>query len=180
MDAAEQMECLILRCQVGDQDAFEEVFRRFQPRIEYYVRRLSATDQGVDDLLQDIWLKVIRKIHTLKQPRAFVSWLYRIARNELYGRSRRAMIRTMSFDEEPPATQDEPDSWLSATEDVERIHRGLDRIKPHHREILILSFLEQLDHSEIAAILACKPGTVRTRLFYAKQALRKEMEGHHD
>ena len=180
MDAAEQMECLILRCQVGDHDAFEEVFRRFQPRIEYYVRRLSATDQGVEDLLQDIWLKVIRKIHTVKHPGAFISWLYRIARNELYGRARKASVQTTSYDEEPVAPQDDPDAWLLAAEDVEQIHHALDRIKPHHREILILSFLEQLDHAEIASILACKPGTVRTRLFYAKQALRKEMEGTHD
>jgi RNA polymerase sigma-70 factor (ECF subfamily) len=180
MDAADQMECLILRCQVGDHDAFEEMFRRFQPRIEYYVRRLSATEQGVEDLLQDIWLKVVRKIHTLKHPRAFVSWLYCIARNELYGRGRKAAIHTLSYEEEHLATHDDPDAWLLAAEDAERIHRSLDRINPHLREILILSFMEQLDHAEIAIILACKPGTVRTRLFYAKQALRKEMEGTHE
>jgi RNA polymerase sigma-70 factor (ECF subfamily) len=180
MDAAEQMECLILRCQVGDHDAFEEVFRQFQPRIEYYVRRLSATEQGVEDLLQDIWLKVVRKIGTLKHPRAFVSWLYCIARHELYGRGRKVTLQTIAYEEEHLATHDDPDTWLLATEDAERIHRSLDRIKPHHREILILSFMEQLDHAEIAAILACKPGTVRTRLFYAKQAFRKDMEGTHD
>ena len=180
MDAAEQMECLILRCQVGDHDAFEEVFRRFQPRIEYYVRRLSATEQGVEDLLQDIWLKVIRKIHTLKHPRAFVSWLYHVARNELYGRGRNPAPQTVAYEEEHLATDDDPDAWLLAAEDIERIHRSLDRIKSQHREILILSFMEQLDHAEIAAILACKAATVRSRLFYAKQALRKEMEGTHE
>ena len=180
MDAAEQMECLILRCQVGDHEAFEEVFRRFQPRIEYYVRRLSATEQGVEDLLQDIWLQVVRKIHTLKCPQAFVSWLYRVARNELCRRGRKAALQTVAYEEGHLAADDDPDAWLLATEDVERIHRGLDRIKSHQREILILSFMEQLEHAEIAVILECKPATVRTRLFYAKQALRKEMEGTHD
>jgi RNA polymerase sigma-70 factor, ECF subfamily len=179
MDAAEQLECLVLRCQVGDHAAFEEVFRRFQPRIEYFVQRLSASDQGVEDLLQDIWLKVIRKIRSLEHSRAFVSWLYRIARNELYGRGRQQIPQASPYEEEPLATDNDPDASLMAAEDAERIHRGLDRIKAHHREILILSFMEQLDHAEIGEILACKPGTVRTRLFYAKQALRKEMEGIH-
>jgi RNA polymerase sigma-70 factor (ECF subfamily) len=176
METAEQLECLVLRCQVGDHAAFEEVFRQFQPRIEYYIRRLSRTDQGVDDLLQDIWLKVIRGISSLKHPPAFVSWLYRVARNELYGRGRQPAAMA-ALPEEPPGAGGDPDTVLIAAEDAERIHRGLGRLKPHHREILILSFMEQLAHAEIAEILTCTPGTVRTRLFYAKQALRKELEG---
>lgn len=176
MENADQLECLVLRCQVGDHAAFEEVFRRFQPRIEYYIRRLSRTDQGVEDLLQDIWLKVIRGIASLKHPPAFVSWLYRVARNELYGQGR-LQKATVELPEDTMGTGGDPDTVLIAAEDVERIHRGLDRIKSHHREILILSFMEQLAHAEIAEILTCTPGTVRTRLFYAKQALRKELEG---
>lgn len=177
METAEQLECLVLRCQVGDHAAFEEVFRQFQPRIEYYIRRLSRTDQGVEDLLQDIWLKVIRKISSLKHPRAFVSWLYRVARNELYGRGRQQKDTVGLPEEDTMGTGGDPDTVLIAAEDAERIHRGLGRLKPHHREILILSFMEQLAHAEIAEILTCTPGTVRTRLFYAKQALRKELEG---
>lgn len=176
METAEQLECLVLRCQIGDHAAFEEVFRCFQPRIEYYIRRLRRRDQGVEDLLQDIWLKVIRGIPSLKHPRAFVSWLYRVARNELYGQGRQQKA-TVALPEDTMGNGGDPDTVLIAAEDAERIHRGLDRIKPHHREILILSFMEQLAHAEIAEILTCTPGTVRTRLFYAKQALRKELEG---
>lgn len=181
MEIADQLECLVLRCQVGDHAAFEEVFRRFQPRIEYYIRRLSHTDEGVEDLLQDIWLKVIRKIPSLKHPRAFVSWLYRVTRNELYGRGRQpaAMMEQKELAEHAAGTGGDPDTILIAAEDAERIHRGLDNLKPHFREILILSFMEQLAHAEVAEIVACTPGTVRTRLFYAKQALRKELEGTH-
>ncbi len=181
METADQLECLVLRCQVGDQAAFEEVFRQFQPRIEYYIRRLSHTEEGVDDLLQDIWLKVIRKISSLKHPRAFVSWLYRVTRNELYGRGRQpvAVKEMTELPEDATGTGGDPDTILIAAEDAERIHRGLDKLKAHHREILILSFMEQLAHAEVADILACRPGTVRTRLFYAKQALRKELEGTH-
>jgi RNA polymerase sigma-70 factor (ECF subfamily) len=175
METAEQLECLVLRCQVGDRDAFEEVFRRFQPRIEYYVRRLSRSDRGVEDLLQDIWLKVIRKIHSLKHPRAFVSWLYRVARHELYGRGRRP-VHMAELPEETAAPGGDPDAVLIAAEDAARVHRSLDCLRPLHREILILSFMEQLAHAEIAEILVCTPGTVRTRLYYAKQALRKELE----
>jgi RNA polymerase sigma factor (sigma-70 family) len=89
MDARQQLSDLVQRCQQGDHTAFEAVFREFQPRLAYYFQRLNPVRQGTDDLIQEVWIKVLRKIRTLKDPQAFVAWLYRIARNELFTRTGR-------------------------------------------------------------------------------------------
>ena len=64
VDANEPTEVVVLRCQIGDAVAFEELFERFQPRLRYFLRRLDQTGTDIEDLLQDIWLIVIRKITT--------------------------------------------------------------------------------------------------------------------
>ncbi len=178
MDASQQLGDLIQRCQQGDHAAFEVVFREFQPRLAYYFQRLNHGRQGTDDLIQEVWIKVIRKIRTLKDPQAFVAWLYRIARNELFTRTRqRKQVAPMP--DEPMVTDALPGDRLLLEENVEQVHAALDRLKPHHQEILILHFMEQMSHAQIATVLKCSENTVRSRFFYAKQTLRKELERYH-
>jgi RNA polymerase sigma-70 factor (ECF subfamily) len=169
---------LVRRCQSGEHAAFEEVFRQFQPRLRYYIRRLSGGDGHVEDTLQETWVKVVRGIRSLKDRQAFVAWLYRIARNEVYGRGRTSDPFVELTDEhlELPADADDP---AFTTEDIGRLHQSLSRLKPHHREVLTLCFLEELPQSQIAAILGLRANTVRTRIYYAKQALQREMETSH-
>jgi RNA polymerase sigma-70 factor (ECF subfamily) len=175
----DQLQDLVRRCQGGEPAAFEEVFRQFQPRLRYYLRRLNCDGSHVDDTLQEIWVKVARGIRSLRDRKAFVAWLYRIARNEVYGRGRAPdpFVELTEEHLELPADAAEP---TFAAEDIGRLHRGLGRLKPHHREVLTLCFLEELSPGEIAEILGIRAATVRTRIYYAKQALRKEMEKSHE
>jgi DNA-directed RNA polymerase specialized sigma24 family protein len=69
MDFDKQLEKIVLRCQAGDRGAFEELFEMYQPRLKYYVRRLDDGDGGADDMLQEIWLTVFKKIHKLTKCR---------------------------------------------------------------------------------------------------------------
>lgn len=179
MDSSEKIEMLVLRCQIGDRDAFEELFEQFHPRIRYYVRRLDETDAYTEDILQDIWLIVLRKIQKLKDPKAFPAWLYRIARNEIYGRFRNKEPVSQLKEEELSLVSNEDDPEFTP-QNAAKIHKALNNIQPHHREVLTLCFLEEMPYQTIAEIIGCSLGTVKSRIFYAKQSLRKELESGYE
>ncbi|MCF7958375.1 MAG: sigma-70 family RNA polymerase sigma factor [Phycisphaerae bacterium] len=175
MEFDEQLEKLVHRCQDGEKAAFERLFEIYQPRLRYYVRRLDSGDGHTDDILQDIWLAVFKKIHKLKDTRSLGVWLYRIARNRVYDGFRRKdrFVRMPEEDEIPVSGTDEP---VFDAEDAEALHKAMERLKPQHREVLTLCFIEQMPYQSIADVVGCTIGTVRSRIFYAKHYLRKEME----
>ncbi len=177
MDFERQLEKTVHRCRDGDRAAFQELFEMYQPRLKYYVRRLDNGSANTDDILQDIWLTVFKNIHKLKDPEAFNVWLYRIARNTVYSGFRRKE-RFVTLPEEndlPVSGSVEP---VFDADDAERLHRALNVLKTHHREVLTLSFIERMSYQSIADVIGCNIGTVRSRIFYAKRSLRKEMERH--
>jgi RNA polymerase sigma-70 factor (ECF subfamily) len=175
MEFEERLEKTVHRCQDGERAAFEELFEMYQPRLKYYVRRLDSGDANTDDTLQDIWLAVFKKIHKLKDVQSFAVWLYRIARNKVYDGFRRKdrFVRLPKEDELPVSGSIEP---VFDTNHSEILHRALNTLKPHHREVLTLCFIEQMSYQSIADVVGCSIGTVRSRIFYAKQSLREEME----
>src|SRR4030066_606393 len=83
--AAELIEQLLrLRCQIGDKDAFTELIERYERPLRYFINRLLDNSELTEDIFQDTWLTVIRRIHGLRELDAFPAWLYRIARNKVY------------------------------------------------------------------------------------------------
>ncbi len=175
-NANESVDELVLRCQIGDSVAFEELFERFQPRLRYFVRRLDQTGTDAEDMLQDIWLAVFRKITTLREPTMFPIWMYKIARNRIYRHSQKKLRRTVQMPQEelPISTEDdEPDFGATM---VDKIHKALIKIQPHHREVLTLHFLERMPYEAIAEVIGCNLGTVKSRMHYAKKSLRRELE----
>ena len=176
MEFEAQLEKIVNRCQTGDKAAFEELFEIYQPRLKYYLRRLDGNSH-IDDRLQDIWLTVFRKIHKLKKGRSFGVWLYRIARNKVFDghRKKDRFVRLPEDDEIPVSGSDEPTYDAS---DAVKVHTALNKLKPYHREVLTLYFIEQTSYQSIADVVDCSIGTVRSRMFYAKQSLRREMETH--
>jgi RNA polymerase sigma-70 factor (ECF subfamily) len=175
MSSEDPVQALVRRCQHGESAAFEELFQRFQPRLRYYVRRLSAGSDHVDDTLQEVWAKVIQGISAVRDRKAFPAWLYTVARNEVYGRARVRDPFVELTQEHLDMATDDPEPVFHEEEAV-RVHRALGALPPGHREILTLCFLEELSHKEIAALLGICAGTVKSRIHYAKQALRQELE----
>jgi len=175
MEFEKRLEKIVHRCQDGERTAFEELFEMYQPRLKYYVRRLDSGGANIDDTLQDIWLTVFKKIHKLKDAQIFSVWLYRIARNKVYDGFRRKdrFVRLPEEDELPVSGSVEP---VFDANDAEKLQIALNKLKPYHREVLTLSFIEQMPYQLIADVVGCSIGTVRSRIFYAKQSLRKEME----
>ncbi len=175
MDFEERLERTVRRCQDGERAAFEELFEMYQPRLKYYVRRLDSGGANIDDTLQDIWLTVLKRIHKLKDVQIFPVWLYRIARNKVYDGFRHKVSFTRLPEEEEFPVSDSVEPAFDP-DDAEKLHAALNKLKPYHREVLTLSFIEQMSYQEIADVIGCSIGTVRSRIFYAKQSLQGEME----
>jgi RNA polymerase sigma-70 factor (ECF subfamily) len=175
MDLERQLEKTVLRCRDGDRAAFQDLFEMYQPRLKFYIRRLDGTGHNADDMLQDIWLTVFKKIHKLKDPEAFNVWLYRIARNAVYSGFRRKE-RFVTLPEEKDFSVSGSVEPVFDADDAKKMHRALNVLKTYHREVLTLSFIEQMSYQSIADVIGCNIGTVRSRIFYAKRSLRKEME----
>ena len=174
MEFEKQLEKIVHRCRDGDRAAFEKLFEIYQPRLKYYVRRLDGNVAGADDILQDIWLTVFKKIRKLKDVQSFTVWLYRIARNKVWdGFRRRERFVRLPEEEIPVSGGDEP---VFDANDAKRLHTALTRLKPYHREVLTLCFIERMPYQSIADIVGCSIGTIRSRIFYAKRSLRQEMD----
>ena len=176
MDAKELVleQILILRCQTSDPGALSELIRRYEKPLRYFISRLLSEPASADDIFQDTWLAVLRRLSTLRKPEAFAAWLYRIARNKVYRQLRRKK-KLIEIDESlgVPEGADEP--TFSAA-DAADIHKSLSALKPQHKEVLMLRFLEQMSYQQLAQVLGCNVGTVRSRLHYAKTALKHELE----
>jgi RNA polymerase sigma-70 factor (ECF subfamily) len=167
-------EVLLLRCQVGDKNALTELIERHQRPLRYFINRLLDDGELTEDILQDTWLSVIRRLHSLKEPDAFPTWLYRIARNKVYHQLRKKKV--LSVLSEDVAVPDENEDDIVSLEDVAKVHKCLRELRPEHREVLMLRFLEQMSYQQMAKVLDCNPGTVKSRVYYAKRALKKELE----
>jgi len=165
---------LLLRCQIGDREAFAELIERYHRTLRYFINRLLENDETTEDVFQETWLTVVRQIRSLKEIDAFPTWLYRIARNKVYQHLRKDM-KLSKLDENITVPNDTEDDAFSP-EDAAKVHRCLERLKPEHKEVLMLRFLEQMSYDQIAQVIDCSLGTVKSRIHYAKLALRKEME----
>ena len=163
---------LLLRCQAGDQAAFEELVGGYSPRLRYYLRKMLRDVDRTEDVLQDVWLQVLRGLPKLADPGAFPAWLYRIARNRACRRLRER--RPLYPLEEMDLAEETGDDIR--LEDAEYIHRALDELALEHREVLVLRFLEDMTYQNIARVTGCPVGTVRSRIHYAKRALRCALE----
>ena len=168
----EQM--LVLRCQIGDRSALVELIEQYQAPLRYFVARLLEDPEMAEDILQDTWLSVMRKIHTLRQLETFSTWLYRVARNNVYKQLRKKKhLYLLEEDVAAPRDNEEPNF---SPEDAAKIHECLEALRPEYREVLMLRFLEQMSYEQISQVIGCKVGTVRSRIHYAKRALNREME----
>ena len=169
---------LVLRCQAGDGAAFAELVGRYQPRLRYYLRKMLAGTDRAEDVYQDVWCDVFRALPRLANPGAFRAWLYRIARDRALRllRRRRPPHRPLDTVE----VIDDADEDELTAEDVAHVHAALDELAPEHREAVVLRYVEGMSYEEIARVAGCQLGTVRSRLHYAKRALRRALErtGH--
>jgi RNA polymerase sigma-70 factor (ECF subfamily) len=167
---------LVVRAQAGDETAFTELVERFSPRLRYFLRKLLISTNDAEDALQDVWLDVFRSLPRLTDPQALVAWLYRIARDRAFGRLRKLRRVEQQLDETLVVDTAAADEGDFSAEDAARIHAALDELPPEKREVLVLRFLEDMSYEQIAGVVGCQLGTVRSRIHYGKRALRRVLE----
>jgi RNA polymerase sigma-70 factor (ECF subfamily) len=174
---AREDEWLVVRCQLGERQAFDELLERWSQPLWKYVRRLSNTNDAADEVLQNVWLKVLRGIHTLRDPSKLRAWLFGLARRTLMDRLREQYAA--------PEQADIDGLDLAASEasdgvetDLAAVEQELARLPVVEREVLTLFYLQELSLDEVAELLDVPVGTVKSRLFRARRLLRREIENN--
>jgi RNA polymerase sigma factor (sigma-70 family) len=168
-------EWLVLRCQLGEREAFDPLIAKWHPLLWRYAVRLTNDADAAADVVQEVWLRALRGLPTLRDATRFRPWLFGITRRVLMDRLR---VRYA----EPPMERLEPggieEPWVDEerTDDFSLVQSELDRLPLPEREALVLFHLRELSLNEIAAIAAIPVGTVKSRLFRARQMLRTQLE----
>jgi len=168
------LQVLVVRCQLGDRSAFAQILSVCQPRLRAYLHKMLPRSHDVDDVAQEVWGDVFRDLGTLEKPASFLPWMYRIAHNRAARLMRASSAPTASL--EDLAEVGEADEAEFTADDVQAVHDALAQLSDIHREVLLLRFLEDMSYEDIAVVLQCPVGTVRSRIHHAKAALRLILE----
>ena len=163
-------ELLVVRCQLGERDAFNELVRAWHDRVWAYTTRMLGSADAAD-VAQEIWLAVFRGLPKLRNPDRFTPWLYAIARRAIINRLRAEYARAETAADPEPAQPDTADTVVDRTD----LLAGLARLPAPEREILILFYLDDLPTEVCAEICAIPVGTVKSRLFRGRRMLRDEL-----
>jgi RNA polymerase sigma-70 factor (ECF subfamily) len=168
-------ELLAVRCQLGERVAFDELIARWHEPLWRYLCRLSNSPDAARDLAQDTWIRVFRGIARLREPAKLRAWLFGIARNVAMDRLRLQYSEGPLADlnpEELPVADD-----VNLEEEFATLESGLANLPIVERETLTLFYLRELSLDEIAGLVGVPVGTVKSRLFRARQSLRRAMKG---
>ncbi|WP_432041780.1 RNA polymerase sigma factor [Streptomyces cadmiisoli] len=160
---------LVVRCQLGERAAFQELVQIWHAPLWRYVRGMVGSPHLADDLAQDAWVAVVRGLPRLRQPERFAPWLFTIARRTVADHLRQAYQASVTSVQEADAVVDDSLSGVLTTMQVEA---GLNGLPPLEREVLILFHLEDLSLATCAEVLGVPPGTVKSRLHRARHMLR--------
>ncbi len=159
---------LVLRAQSGEREAFDALLREVGPALLRYVTRVTNDRALAEDIVQETFVAVVRKIRWLTEPSLFRAWTYRIASREAFRALRKRRVAE-PLDELPGVEPQHADPWQR-----ERLLASLDRLSPASRAVITLHYLEEMPLAEIADVLDLALGTVKSRLAYGLARLRKE------
>lgn len=177
-------ETLVARTQAGDPSAFDELVRRFSPRLYGLVYNMTANHEDTNDLLQEIFAKAYRSIKGFQGKSSFYTWIHTIAVNRtLNFLKKRGRRHSVSLDDVDRSIETDPEFLeLTATSDPVReaglrelqkkLNESLLKLSPKHRAVVTMFDIQGMPHAEIAKILNVSEGTVRSRLFYAHRELQ--------
>ncbi|MEX2172461.1 MAG: sigma-70 family RNA polymerase sigma factor [Pirellulales bacterium] len=163
----------------GDRAAYGRLVQKYQDRLFAALVRVTGCAEEAEDVAQEAFVQALLKLDTFQQSAAFYTWLYRIAFNLSATRARRKRPRT-SLDElrggggpEPASRDGAPEEPLMVKESAKQVHVALGELPEDYRQVIVLRELEGCDYDQIAEILQIPLGTVRSRLFRAREQLRE-------
>jgi RNA polymerase sigma-70 factor (ECF subfamily) len=167
----------VLRAQSGDNEALSALLKGVQEPLYRYIVSLVREQSLAEDILQEVFLRIYRKLRWLKEPEAFRSWAYRIATREAFRNLKRARRWTEHVaDEDALKTVAAPPPREEfAPELIERLPQMIEKLSPASRAVIVLYYLHELSLDETAAVLGIPLGTVKSRLAYGLESLRREI-----
>jgi RNA polymerase sigma factor (sigma-70 family) len=171
--ASRDDELLVIRCQLGEPEAFDALVLRWHPPLSRYINGLLPGDHAADDVVQELWMGVLRGIPRLRDPEALAPWLFSIARRAVMTRLRQRYAASMEVPIASPDDFGAGDIPLDAAEDDwTTLERHLDRLAVVEREVLVLFYLKEMSLQDLSRVLAIPVGTVKSRLHRARKQLR--------
>lgn len=172
--------------QQGNAAAFEQLYRRYSGRVYALCLRIVKNDREAEDLTQEAFLLLFRKIHTFRGEARFSTWLHRLATNVVLVRLRKLRHLEVSIDANNPEQSDEesgplmehggPDLRLSGALDRVNLRRAIEQLPEGYKEMFILHDVEGYEHHEIAKILGCSSGNSKSQLYKARLRLRELLQ----
>lgn len=178
---------LIRRARLEDTSAYEELVRRYYGKIYGLVYGMVSSREDAEDVTQEVFVKAWKALSHFREQSSFYTWIYRIAINRVINfrkkRNRRKTVRFEDFDPDIKQADMYKDfsskgsvlRKMNLSEFQKKMNEALLTLSEKHRAVVILHDVQGMPHSEIAAIMGCSEGTVRSRLFYARRKLQEEL-----
>jgi RNA polymerase sigma factor (sigma-70 family) len=175
---------LVERSRAGDLSAYDDLIRRYQERIYGTIYHMTSNHEDANDLAQETFIKAFQALKSFKGGSSFYTWLYRIAVNKTINFLKQRKNRTgMSLNDLDFNAENDPDMVAlishktprreaGLSELQEKLNEAMGRLSEVHRLVVTLHDVQGVPHEEIAQIMDCNIGTVRSRLFYARQQLQ--------
>ncbi len=175
---------LVRRARKGDLEAYDQLVQRYQERIYATIYHMTSNHEDANDLAQEAFIKGFQALKSFKGGSSFYTWVYRIAVNKTINFLKQRKNRTqMSLNDMDFNAEHDPDfvalvsdktprREAALTELQEKLNEGMQKLSEPHRLVVTLHDVQGLSHEEIAKIMGCNIGTVRSRLFYARQQLQ--------
>ena len=182
--ALEEESELVRRARRGDLQAYDDLVKRYQERIYATIYHMTSNHEDANDLAQESFIKAFQALKSFKGGSTFYTWLYRIAVNKTINFLKQRKNRThMSLNDIDFNAEHDPDLMALISENTPRRAAGLTELQKKlneallklsepHRLVIVLHDVQGQSHDEIAEIMDCNIGTVRSRLFYARQQLQ--------
>jgi RNA polymerase sigma factor (sigma-70 family) len=179
---------VVRQVQVGDVAAFDRLILKYRERLYSVIYNMTANREDAADLAQEAFIKAFQSINRFQGQSTFFTWLYRIAVNSTVTHLRKNRLRTF-FSLEKITEEGKTSEIISALTDQsgaergafvkelqEKLNEALQKLSINHRTVVTLFEIDGLSHTEIAEVMDCSVGTVRSRLHYAKQLLQAELQ----
>ena len=178
---------LVARAKRNDIAAYEELVTRYQGKIYSLLYNMTSNKEDAEDLVQEVFVKAHKSLKKFRGQSSFYTWVYRIAVNRainfLKKRKRKSAMSLDDVDlgvERDPAyveltSKESPVRDMGILELQDKLNKALMTLSEKHRTVVVLHDIQGVPHDEIAEMMGCSSGTVRSRLFYARQHLQREL-----
>jgi RNA polymerase sigma-70 factor (ECF subfamily) len=176
---------IVRQAQEGNAAAFEQLYRRYNRRVYSICLRILKNDGEAEDLTQDVFLQLFRKIHTFRGEAKFSTWLHRLTTNLVLMGLRKKRYPQVSLDAPLESGEEDstplmehggPDPRLSGVLDHVNLSRAIEQLPDGYKEIFLLHDVEGYEHHEIAEILGCSAGNSKSQLYKARLRLRESLQ----